>query len=248
MSDYRCGTVRIDPPRRPCVLAPGHRGLCRNGSFTWHSRAKPPARARPVQQPPLASPIVPEEIEVPAVPGVVALVLGGGWSLWDDLEMARALADPWPGPVIVCNNAGYAYRGRIDHWATLHPGSFPKWEKRRRENGGNTDYVRWSFRRNGDKQPHHVDRFVANWIGSSGGMAVAAAFAVGAEKVVLCGVPMEGRHFDNGRDWRDETRFQENWTSAMPRLLGRVRSFSGWTAERLGEPTAEWVHEHRRVA
>lgn len=45
----------------------------------------------------------------------------------------------------------------------------------------------------------------------------------------------------NGKPWQAWQTFQPEWEREIDRLLGRTRSMSGWTAERLGVPDAEWL-------
>jgi len=53
--------------------------------------------------------------------------------------------------------------------------------------------------------------------------------------VILCGVPMDRRpNVFRGKDWHQFQTYLGAWTTFLPRLLGKVRSQSGWTREILG--------------
>lgn len=158
-----------------------------------------------------------------------ALVIGGAACVWDDL---RALG-PWGGLVVVVNDVGACYPHRIDHWATLHPEKLAGWRMGRWKRGGNGDYTTWS-RRN----PELVDRIISGWSsGSSGMLGVGVALDVGAENVVLAGIPMgsEG-HFFSPDPWGAFETHRPAWEKRIDVLRGRVTSMSGWTRELLGAP------------
>lgn len=81
-------------------------------------------------------------------------------------------------------------------------------------------------------------------VGSSGHFALKVALQdLGFDKAVLCGIPMnaEGRHFFNPRPWKVAHAYQQAWVDTLPLIKDRVRSMSGWTAELLGKPDAEWL-------
>jgi hypothetical protein len=60
---------------------------------------------------------------------------------------------------------------------------------------------------------------------------------------MLAGIPMtsEGGRYDDKKQWPEAIVQRRAWEAHKPELLGRVKSFSGWTRELLGEPTAEWL-------
>jgi len=82
-----------------------------------------------------------------------------------------------------------------------------------------------------------------NASGSSGLYAVKLALEAGADKVVLAGVPMsaEAAHFFSPEPWQEVGGFIDAWSIVHPRLQHTVRSMSGWTRERLGAPTPDWL-------
>lgn len=165
-----------------------------------------------------------------------ALVIGGASCLWDDL----AAVGTWDGMVVACNDAGAVYPHRIDHFATLHPEKLDGWRAERERRGGNLDFTTWS-RRN----PELVDRILEGWSsGSSGMLAVGVALAVGAERVVLCGVPMQATpHFFDPAPWEGVQHHAGAWEARVDELRGRVFSLSGWTRELLGPPPVDLLQQ-----
>jgi hypothetical protein len=81
--------------------------------------------------------------------------------------------------------------------------------------------------------------------GSSGllGAWVAREVAKG-DKIVLCGIPMENTpRYDDRTVWREALVYRQAWIEAFPKLLPYVRSMSGWTREKFGEPDKEWLED-----
>lgn len=158
-----------------------------------------------------------------------ALVVGGAACLWDDL---RSLG-PWTGIVVAVNDSIAHYPHRIDHAATLHPEKLAGWTEGRARRGGNLDFTSWS-RRN----PELVDRTIKGWSsGSSGLLAVGVAFAAGAERVVLAGVPLTSEpHYFDAAAWEAFHLYRDAWERRAEALRGRVYSLSGWTRDLLGSP------------
>ena len=175
-------------------------------------------------------------------PARAALVLGGATCVWKDLDRARAL-HTFNG-VIACNDAGAFYPDALDAWVSLHPLKWPEWLLSRalmghpdvpniishRQEPGVTQVVDYRF--NG-----------VTPTGSSGLYAAKVALALGFNRVVLCGVPMDPQqaHFFDGKPWDAAPRFKAGWRAALPYIAQHVRSMSGWTAELLGRPSAEWL-------
>ena len=51
----------------------------------------------------------------------------------------------------------------------------------------------------------------------------------------------EGRHFFSAEPWRGFSGHRKGWMQALPFIKDRTRSMSGWTAEILARPTADWL-------
>lgn len=161
-----------------------------------------------------------------------AVILGGAACLWDDL---KALGDISDAIVIAINDAGVDYPDRIDHWASLHPNKFPEWKRRRAEKGGNSDFLTW-----GELDPALVDRIRIGWShGSSGLFAVGVGWGLGADPIILCGVPMQKSqaHYFDPLPWDGAPVHVPAWKQRRYTMKGRVFSMSGWTRELLGAPS-----------
>lgn len=189
-----------------------------------------------------------------------ALVLGGANCVWlDVLRLQSMIGSLWPGPVIAVNDIGCYWPREIHAWVTLHPERLiegddevrvPWIEQRRRRGypGGYTTYA--------NERSDLVDKIMPHWVGGSSGLfAIAVAHEIGANKAVLCGVPMQKRfgHFSqstlhDGGPWVHaddhwlawERKFDQNDGRSLY-LQNHVRSMSGRTRDVFGEPTAEWV-------
>lgn len=160
---------------------------------------------------------------------MIALILGGAMSVWDDHTAAEELL--CRGRLVVAANlAGIQYPGRLDAWATLHPDEMPGWMARRQSN---VDYRTFT--------PADTPE---RWPGSSGLYAAQVAlFEMGAAGVILCGVPMdsEAGHFTGRTPWESVTDYRQAFVQALPEIGGRVRSMGGWTQALFGAPTSEWI-------
>lgn len=73
--------------------------------------------------------------------------------------------------------------------------------------------------------------------GSSAMLGCLAGIEIGYTKIILCGCPLEGKTA-SGLSYK---QFQKGWTFHQNKVLGVVKSMSGWTKEFLGEPTREWL-------
>jgi len=172
---------------------------------------------------------------------MIVLVLGGAKSLHDDVRTACAMCKP--DTVVATNHAGRDYDGYLPHWASVHVDLFPMWIKERREKGRKDAGKLWGP----DERPAPANLSISgvpNWRGSSGLLAVAVALEkLHADKVILCGVPLDrhGAHYDDDQPWRDASNYRLAWMHKKERMWGKVKSFGGWTKILLGEPTAEWI-------
>lgn len=187
-----------------------------------------------------------------------ALVLGGAINVWQDAAAALRLFKP--DAVIACKRIGEEWPGPLDAWVTLHPEKQYASEKRREEFGLPpareviAHAMRGECQEPGMNLPR-IDRVVPyRWpkmtaSGGSGLYAVKVALddmPERYEKIVIAGIPMtrDGQHFDaerRGKPWSTYDSFTGAWLEQMPRLQGRVKSMSGWTLEKLGAPTPEWL-------
>ncbi len=177
-----------------------------------------------------------------------ALVLGGGSCLWTDTRALSGLigGGRWPWTVLAVNDAGWAYRFTIHHWVTLHGEKLPTWKAMREQAGYSMDFETWggTWRTGRDESKlEAIDRTVpVDLVGSSGMHAVEVALHLGADRVVVAGIPMDGGgHFWDPTPWDSAMMHREPWESAKPIWGDRVRSMSGWTADLLGVPDRGWL-------
>jgi len=168
-----------------------------------------------------------------------ALILGGANCL--EADRAEALKLFTPDLVIACNHAGRDEPGRLDHWATMHPELYPKWLADRQAAGRPSPGKLWHAEHR--RRCLVESEAISSWGGSSGLLCVRVAIELGCEKIVLAGVPMRKgfEHYDRAGPWLEAVQYHNNWRRRLPVMRGRVRSFSGWTAELLGRPTKEWI-------
>jgi 2-polyprenyl-3-methyl-5-hydroxy-6-metoxy-1,4-benzoquinol methylase len=180
----------------------------------------------------------------------MALVLGGGASVWDDVRAIEAmLGRPWDGFVVAANDIGCHWPRRLDFWATLHPEKLKKWTEVRRANGYVDGYV--TCARQAGKN-RGVMRAVQTWPGGgSSGLLAAGPVAVdllGCTHVVLAGMPMdrspyfaESKEHPKGKNWSTADSHWAAWGKNIDRMRDRVKSFGGRTRDLLGAPTREWL-------
>lgn len=175
------------------------------------------------------------------------LIVGRAASVWDEVAAAKALADY--DTVIVINIMGRDYREPFQHWVSYHPELFETWSRGRSEPFP-AGLMYWSGILKGRKlgERSKVGRalplqYVNFSGGSSGLLAVKVALiGLGLDRVVLAGVPMENSaRYDDGQPWSEARAYQQAWREEKVSLMGRVRSFSGFTAELLGVPDAAWL-------
>lgn len=168
-----------------------------------------------------------------------AVVLGGSSTVWSDLARAEELNG---GPfeiVIAVNQAAVEYDGDLAAMCSFHAELLPHFADLRREAGRPDAGAFWTER--GHYAPPGLPiNFVEPWGGSSGLIAAQVGMLV-ADRVVLCGVPLEpsAEHFDRPGAWDDAIRHRKAWEDHADELRGKVRSMSGWTAAFLGEPTVD---------
>lgn len=176
----------------------------------------------------------------------IALVLGGAKCLWDDIAAAREILGDLPFSVVACNDAGAAWSGPLDIWASLHPELMSKWVETRRIRGYEParqyayhEDMRVEPRAN-IVTPYHFER--THQSASSGIFAAKVAMEQGY-RAILCGVPLSfgQAHFFDSAEWKGAPSFVEGFKQAAPFLLGRVKSMSGKTREVLGAPDAAWL-------
>ncbi|MFA5379754.1 MAG: hypothetical protein WC455_28605 [Dehalococcoidia bacterium] len=185
-----------------------------------------------------------------------AVVLGSARCIWDDLSRI----DFDKVEVIAVNDMIMHYKGELHHAVSLHPEEPPLWRQLRWTNGchaGGHIYTH-SHRlpENNDHLPpyefktRHALDFL--WVleggrsGSSGLFACMVGLAMGYERIILAGIPIDGtgHFFDPPGKVVNQflgMNITLEWDNANRKYFkGRVKSLSGRTKEWLGEPPTEW--------
>jgi hypothetical protein len=184
----------------------------------------------------------------------LALVVGSAACLWDDVKAARALATF--DAVCCVKRVGIKWPEPFQVWATLHPEMMDDFEKRRAAEGLPTGYeivapLASEVGMHGAKG--RIARRVSyKWpeMTSSAGSGIYGAKIMlnGGYKVVLAGIPMNDdphfmKHETHGTGkWNAVGSFLPGFEKALPHLMGKVKSMSGLTREKLGAPDAEWLN------
>lgn len=157
------------------------------------------------------------------------VVIGGASCVYEDL---KNYSPPEDAKVMVINDAGVAYNGRVDYWVTLHSEKLKKWQEQRPASL-NQDYISVGCIKNKNVK---LDKITKDWGGSSGLFACKVGLELGFDHIVLCGVPMDTRpnifRPEQGC-WPSAIGFREGWEKHLTEIRGKVFSMSGWTKEQL---------------
>lgn len=158
------------------------------------------------------------------------VILGGAGCVYDDL---KRYSPPPDAKVMVINDMGAEYPGRIDYWVSLHPDKLGIWQRQRRDRKFNQDYLSVAHRKHSLAKVDHV---FSDWGGSSGLFATKSALMLGFDHVVLCGIPMDSQpnvFRKNEKSWSSFQQYKDKWPAHIPEMIGKVFSMSGWTREQL---------------
>lgn len=174
-----------------------------------------------------------------------AIVIGGSPSTWVEVELANQMCKF--DMVVAVKRAGVDYDGRVDHWVSYHPEMFDDYVKERAEAGREPAGALWTTYGKIYKGPLEIKR-LPSWGGSSGLGGVAVALHNGANKVIICGVPLDqkiGHYHDKSpwgtKAWAEASKYRTGWLNNMKDMQDKVKSMSGWTMKHLGYPTPEWL-------
>lgn len=211
--------------------------------------------------------------DMPSIAGTEAgpaIVIAGAACVWDDVRAALALfggfdfknhdQPPCPCTVVAVNDIGVYFAPQVDHLVSHHEDELEPWRTRRRLRTRQCSvkqptpvthtHVGYTGKRDGHQLADVRWRFVgAAAGGTSALLAVGVALALGHDKVILCGVPMDGGPHFFGPPWTTGQIFgkltlEYDWCRARDEWLGgRVRSMSGRTAEWLGKPDRRWIDD-----
>lgn len=179
---------------------------------------------------------------------MLALVIGSAKGVED--EVAEATQAYRFDAVLATNSVVADFPWKIDVAVSLHPKLMVGWRETRTQRNYPvvTRYVSHRKTQGGKTFDFVTDVLEFKWpeqtvSGSSGHYAIKAAVELlGADKVVLAGVPMvqQRKHYYTDDDW-NASIFLPAWEQTRERLKDTVRSMSGWTAELFGKPTQEWA-------
>lgn len=128
------------------------------------------------------------------------------------------------------------YEGSIKYFFTYHPNDIDLYNKKRYQKKLSLDYTIISHVF--DKE--HIVSQIEPWESPSGSSAMLGtlfSLRAGYEKIILCGCPLEGNN-DKGFSYKP---FRKGWVARKDKVLNKVKSMSGWTAEFLGKPKEDWL-------
>jgi hypothetical protein len=193
--------------------------------------------------PHLMRPPAPPNTAIPAPNQDAAIVVCGGGDPFDEYRQARELCAKAGRNVtiFVGNDMIEKMPDDIEHACSLHPDKFKLWLPRRKANGYNDPPHIWAHR----NYEGCVTEWTRDWAGSTGLFCTKVAREIGFLHVLLCGVPMtiEANHFVRQQPWNHALGFRKGWNAHHRELVPYVRSYGGWTQERFGAPTEEWLRE-----
>ena len=160
--------------------------------------------------------------------------------MFDDIRPEFVFADS----IVAVKDIGITYP-HVDHWVTYHPERLKRELAQRRQLGYSDPKFIWTYDRIRLKDDLGVPiKRIGRKGGSSGYMGMWVGLEV-ADKVVLCGIPMDPKmpHYrrPKKRGWPEAEMYRKVWLDNLPLLKDRVRSMSGWTKDLLGAPTADWL-------
>lgn len=176
-------------------------------------------------------------------------VLGSGRCLWDDYTRLKLLIDREDFEICAVNYTVLFWPWYAEHAASVHADvmdmllqlramRFPAAAKPKTH--GLVNYCRL--------KPEGIDRWwnFGSTSGTSSRFAVQVAHETGFDRIVLCGIPLDGSgdffdlpgfvhtRFDKSRD------IDSAWKGTGLEFSENVRSMSGRTRDWLGEPEKEW--------
>lgn len=181
---------------------------------------------------------------------LVAIVVGGGARVWDDLHAAeRFCSEQRLSPAYFATNDMIAVLDRPMTAVTLHPENLNRWMQQRHDNRLTApDAV---YAHDGAIHNSHITHHLTDWGGSVGMFAYVVARSRGHDRVILCGVPMttDQQHFVRKQPWKAATVFMQAWQRRKNEMVPYCRSVSGGlTEEMFGAPVADCCTSQCRCA
>ena len=184
---------------------------------------------------------------------ISALVIGRANGVWQEVNEAVLKFGPFYQTIAI-NSAGCDCIIPFGHWVSFHADLFPLWITKRKALGKSVEGITFWTNSHGRKRTSvekELDVRQVFWTdgGSSGMIAVRVALGLGAERVVLAGVPLdpERGHYNMPGQWDEALIHRKAWEKCLIELAPTVRSMSGWTREKFGEPTQAWIESTNGV-
>jgi len=180
------------------------------------------------------------------------VILGGAACVWDDLLLFNNTLGLQLRPdYMAVNDIGQYWQNPLAHWVTLHPEYMPGWMRFRLGHyyGDGRKPIVHSARPDPGVDVHWD---VPTSGGTSGLFGCLVALALGYEKIILVGMPMDNSHHFFDPPWQSNASFEDNpnkleWIGAKDRIFkDKVRSMSGRTRQWLGVPTEDWLNDRKR--
>lgn len=173
------------------------------------------------------------------------LICGGAKCVFEDYERATKMHNF--DAIMAINDVGMELP-KVDFWVSMHPEKMPRWLQGRRKNGHPDPYSFWTSHDRAVPTGVQVQQLgltfntIRNTRGGSGLLAIYVARYLQFDRKVLAGVPMtrEQEHFHKAGWWKECNLYRVVWENNAS-LKEDVRSLSGWTKDRFGEPTVDWL-------
>uniref|UniRef100_A0A6H1ZU01 Uncharacterized protein n=1 Tax=viral metagenome TaxID=1070528 RepID=A0A6H1ZU01_9ZZZZ len=209
-----------------------------------------PARRVETGEPQFGKPVfingIPMRSPVPEVAATCKgnlLIIGSAPCVRDDL---KRFDKTHRGDRMAVNDPAMHYTGSLEHLVSMHHEYFHCWlDFRYGHNYGNGKRVMTHSYRAGSGVD--VAWSILNVGGTSGLYACMVGLALGYERIILAGMPMDnsGHYFDLAgplTDFEHGNAIATVWKESRNNYFkDRVRSLSGRTREWLGEPNAGWL-------
>ncbi|MFA5409037.1 MAG: hypothetical protein WC343_09750 [Bacilli bacterium] len=180
----------------------------------------------------------------------LAVVMATGRCVWDDV-LYHFDPESNHAHVIAVNNMILHWKKRVHHGVSMHPEEPGLWRALRRYYQGEESHVHThGYRKHNKPELEEVD-YVWDIPRAKGGtstlLAVYIGLALGFNRIVICGAPLDNTgHFYDPAAREDKTFgsdfLKTEWMKSIREdFKGRVRSVSGRTKQWMGAPDSEWL-------
>lgn len=166
-------------------------------------------------------------------------MVGSGRGAWEEYSLAAASVTE---PAIIAVNGMVLLLPLVHHAVSHHAEFVVNLTRARRVMGSIIKYQTATHSSEFHRDLDHVWReFREGDIGDSSFLAVRIALALGARRVVVAGVPLDGRGhvYDDPATppgGYDHSSYRKFWTRAQGQFAGRVFGVAGFLRELLGAP------------